>query len=242
MQFTEYLCYSDSCANVRIEDIFIVSGDDCIAVKSGWDEYGIKVGMPTKHLIVRRLTCISPHSATIAIGSEMSGGVQDVRAEDIAAFNTESAVRIKTAPGRGGYVKDIFVRRMTLKTMKYVFWVSGGYKSHPDDGYDPNAFPKINNINYIDVVAENVNITGSLDGLPNDPFTGICIFNATITLSGTAKKVQWNCTHVQGVSNNVTPKPCDLLPEKATRCSFPKDKLRIERVHMKTCSVKKICL
>ncbi|KAL4595053.1 hypothetical protein ACB092_12G064200 [Castanea dentata] len=107
----------DSCTNTRIEDCFIVLGDDCIAVKSGWDEYGIKVGMPTQHLIIRRLTCISPDSATIALGSEMSGGIQDVRADDITAIDTESGVRIKTAVGRGGYVKDIYVRRMTLKTM-----------------------------------------------------------------------------------------------------------------------------
>ncbi|KAG8638378.1 probable polygalacturonase [Manihot esculenta] len=228
----------DSCINMRIEDVYIVSGDDCIAIKSGWDQYGIKYGMPTKQLVIRRLTCISPKSATIAIGSEMSGGIQDVRAEDITAFNTESAVRIKTAPGRGGYIKDIFVRRMTLKTMKYVFWVSGAYKTHVDDGYDPNALAEINNVNYMDVVAENVNITGSLSGFAKDPFTGFCISNATITLSETAKKLQWNCTDVQGVSNNVTPKPCDLLPQKDTRCSFPEEKLPIETIRMNTCSVK----
>ncbi|KAF2312233.1 hypothetical protein GH714_028656 [Hevea brasiliensis] len=229
----------DSSTNIWIEDVYIVSGDDCIAVKSGWDEYGIKVGIPTQHLVIRRLTCISPHSATIALGSEMSGGIQDVRAEDITAINTESAVRIKTAPGRGGYIKDIFVRRMTLKTMKYVFWISGAYNSHPDNGYDPNALAVINNINYIDVVADNVTITGSLDGYAKDPFTGICIYNATITLSETAKKLQWNCTGIQGVSNKVTPEPCDLLPQKATDCSFPDNKLPIENVHLELVPFKK---
>ncbi|ONK72931.1 uncharacterized protein A4U43_C04F25070 [Asparagus officinalis] len=64
----------DSCSGVRIEDCFIISGDDCIAIKSGWDEYGIKVGLPSEHIIIRRLTCISPTSAVIAIGSEMYGG------------------------------------------------------------------------------------------------------------------------------------------------------------------------
>ncbi|KAK6918338.1 Pectate lyase superfamily protein [Dillenia turbinata] len=86
---------TDSCTNTRIEDCYIVSGDDCVAVKSGWDEYGIAFGMPTKQLVIRRLTCISPYSATIALGSEMSGGIQDVRAEDITAVHTESGVRIK---------------------------------------------------------------------------------------------------------------------------------------------------
>ncbi|KAL5073498.1 hypothetical protein RYX36_012482 [Vicia faba] len=57
----------DSCTNTRIKDCYIVSGDDCVAVKSGWDEYGIAYGMPTKQLVVKRLTCISPTSAVIAL-------------------------------------------------------------------------------------------------------------------------------------------------------------------------------
>jgi hypothetical protein len=52
--FFFYICFSDSSSNVRIEDSFVVSGDDCIAVKSGWDEYGIKFGRPTQHLVIRR--------------------------------------------------------------------------------------------------------------------------------------------------------------------------------------------
>lgn len=82
----------DSCSQVKIEDCYIVSGDDCVAIKSGWDEYGISFGMPSQHITIRRLTCISPTSAVIALGSEMSGGIQDVRAEDITAINSESGV------------------------------------------------------------------------------------------------------------------------------------------------------
>ncbi|KAF5769947.1 putative glycoside hydrolase, family 28, pectin lyase/virulence factor [Helianthus annuus] len=35
----------DSCTNTRIEDCYIVYGDDCVVVKGGWDEYGITYGM-----------------------------------------------------------------------------------------------------------------------------------------------------------------------------------------------------
>lgn len=80
----------DSCTNTKIEDCYIVSGDDSVSMKNGWDEYGIKFGWPTKQLVIRRLTCISPFSATIGLGSEMSGGIQDVRAEDITAIQTNS--------------------------------------------------------------------------------------------------------------------------------------------------------
>ncbi|KAA8539958.1 hypothetical protein F0562_026650 [Nyssa sinensis] len=230
----------DSCTNVRIEDCFVVSGDDCIAVKSGWDQYGISFGMPTQHLIIRRFTCISPDSAVIALGSEMSGGIQDVRAEDITAINSQSGVRIKTGIGRGAYVKDIYVRRMNMHTMKYVFWMTGNYGSHPDDGFDPNALPDIHGIHYRDIVAENVTMAARLDGIQGDPFTGICISNVTIKLSETPKELQWNCTDIQGVSSRVSPQPCNLLPEKKSGngmdCAFPADKLAIESVQLKICS------
>lgn len=230
----------DSCTNTKIEDCYIVSGDDCVAVKSGWDEYGIAFGMPTKQLIIRRLTCISPFSAVIALGSEMSGGIQDVRAEDITAINTESGIRIKTAVGRGGYVKDIYVRSMAMHTMKWAFWMTGNYGSHPDNKYDPHALPVIESINYRDMVAENVTMAARLEGISNDPFAGICISNVTITLAKKAKKVPWTCTDVAGISSGVLPKPCDLLPDqgqqKIVECNYPTERLSIDNVQLQTCS------
>ncbi|XP_021757550.1 probable polygalacturonase [Chenopodium quinoa] len=230
----------DSCTNTRIEDCYIVSGDDCVAVKSGWDEYGISYGMPTKQLIIRRLTCISPTSAVIALGSEMSGGIQDVRAEDIVAINSESGVRIKTGAGRGGFVKDIYVKGFTMHTMKWVFWMTGNYGSHPDDKYDPNALPTIKNINYRDMVADDVKMAARLEGISGDPFTEICISNVTITMAAKPKKVHWACTDVGGISSDVTPKPCDALADQGadhkTECEYPKDPLPIDDVKLQTCS------
>lgn len=193
--------------------------------------------MPTKQLVIRRLTCISPDSAAIALGSEMSGGIQDVRAEDITAISTQSGIRIKTAIGRGAYVKDIYARRMTFKTMKYVFWMTGTYNQHPDSGFDPNALPHIQGINYRDVVADNVTYSARLEGIAKDPFKGICISNATFTLTENPKELQWNCTDIAGVTGNVNPKPCSLLPEKeGLDCPFPEDRLPIDDILLKTCS------
>ncbi|KDP28587.1 hypothetical protein JCGZ_14358 [Jatropha curcas] len=230
----------DSCTNTKIEDCYIVSGDDCVAVKSGWDEYGIAFGMPTKQLIIRRLTCISPYSATIALGSEMSGGIQDVRAEDITAIHTESGVRIKTAVGRGGFVKDIYVKRMTMHTMKWVFWMTGNYGSHADKNYDPNALPVIQGINYRDMVADNVTMAARLEGISGDPFKEICISNVTIGMAAKAKKVPWTCTEIAGITSGVSPRPCDLLPdqgpEKLTECDFPPENIPIDSVKLQKCT------
>ncbi|KAK1326636.1 putative polygalacturonase [Acorus calamus] len=228
----------DSSSNVLIEDCYIVSGDDCVAIKSGWDEYGIAFGMPSQHIVIRRLTCISPTSATIALGSEMSGGIQDVRAEDIVAINTESAVRIKTAIGRGGYVRDIFVRRMTLKTMKYVFWMTGAYGDHPDDKYDPNAIPVIERISYGDIVAENVTLAGQMQGNPNVSFTGLCLSDVRIGMAKLKKpKPAWNCTDIEGTASSVSPPACPLLRDEGDggECPFPEDRLPIEDVVIDQC-------
>lgn len=225
----------DSCSGVQIEDCYIVSGDDCIAIKSGWDEYGIKVNIPSEDIIIRRLTCISPTSAVIALGSEMSGGIRNVRAEDITAINSESGVRIKTAIGRGNYIKEIYVRRMNLHTMKWVFWMAGNYGQHPDDGWDPKAIPEISDISYSDVVAENVTMAGSLTGIPGDAFKGICMSNVTVEVIKSKKPI-WNCTDIEGVVSGVSPAPCDVLQDNnGQECPFPDDRLEVEDVEFGTC-------
>ncbi|CAN1820569.1 Probable polygalacturonase [Linum perenne] len=182
------------------------------------------------------LTCISPYSATIALGSEISGGIQDVRAEDITAINTESGVRIKTGVGRGGYVKDIYVRRMTMHTMKWDFWMTGNYGSHADKGFDLNVLPIIQNINYRDMVADNVSMAARLEGIAGDPFTQICISNVTIGLAAKANKVPWTCTDVGGITSGVSPRPCDFLPEQGPEKMA--ETLPIDSVELKTCSSK----
>ncbi|XP_065859975.1 probable polygalacturonase [Euphorbia lathyris] len=227
----------DSCTNIRIEDCFLQSGDDCIAVKSGWDQYGIKYGMPTKDLVVRRVTCISPDSATVALGSEMSGGIENIRIEDVTALNTQSAIRMKTAIGRGGYVRDIFVRKLRLYNQYYGFWMTSSYSQHPDNGWDRNALPNISRIYHDDIIATNVTIPARIEGMKNNPFTDICISNVNMKLTAKPKKLLWNCTDVIGVASNVTPKPCSAFTEKPNfKCQFPTDKLAIETVQLKTCS------
>ncbi|CAL9065468.1 unnamed protein product [Musa banksii] len=147
----------------------------------------------------------------------MSGGIQDVRAEDITAIHSESGVRIKTTIGRGAYVKDIF---------------------HPDDKFDPKAIPVVQNISYSNVVAENVTMAAKLEGIPGAPFTGICIYNVTAEVVKSKKPI-WNCTDVEGVSSHVTPTPCAQIPEypdRITHCPFPEDDLPVNGVGLEECA------
>ncbi|KMZ64505.1 Exo-polygalacturonase, family GH28 [Zostera marina] len=227
----------DSSTDVLIEDCYVVSGDDCVAIKSGWDEYGIRFGVSSKHIVIKRLTCISPTSAVIALGSEMSGGIRDVRAQDITAIDSESGVRIKTAVGRGGFVKDVFVRRMNLHTMKWVFWMTGAYNDHPDENWDKKAIPVVESINFADIAAVNVTMVGNLAGIKNAPFTGICMSNVTVGVKFKSDKPPWSCTDVQGVSTGVLPAPCPSLESMVPPqlCPFPDDCLPIEDYQLLEC-------
>ncbi|KAF6176860.1 hypothetical protein GIB67_026547 [Kingdonia uniflora] len=45
----------DSCENMLIEDCYISVGDDGIAIKSGWDQYGIAYGQSSTNILIRNL-------------------------------------------------------------------------------------------------------------------------------------------------------------------------------------------
>ncbi|KAK1374849.1 putative polygalacturonase [Heracleum sosnowskyi] len=227
----------DSCNNTRIEDCYINTGEDCISIKSGWDAYGLGVGMPTSTVTIRRITCIAPDSSLMSIGSEMSGGVKDIRIQDCRCINTQSGLRIKSSIGRGAYVRDVFAKGITMENMQWAFYMTGNFGSHPDNKSTPTAVPVIENINFQDINAKNVTTAGQMGGVPGHPYKGICLSNTTIQMAPNAPPPAWNCSDITGSSTTVTPPPCPPLAGKGGPCKFPTDKLPIESVKLKMCPV-----
>ncbi|OWM75475.1 hypothetical protein CDL15_Pgr021639 [Punica granatum] len=220
----------DSCDDVCIEDCFITTGDDVIAIKSGWDEYGISYGRPSTNIIIRRLIG-ETRSSGIAIGSEMSGGVSEVHAEDLLFFNSAAGIRIKTSPGRGGYVKNIYMANVTLVNVGTAIRFTGNYGEHPDEHYDPNATPLIEKITFKDIKGENITTAGLMQGIEGDSFRDICLYNITLQVTTNSP---WNCSYIEGYSEMVTPETCESLrgeifPDHCSDCyGLPSD-LRISR-------------
>ena len=97
----------DSCENVTFVDSIYEGGDDGVAIKSGWDCFGLDVARPSRNIVLRNLTIRSPNAAGICIGSEMSGGVANVRATDLLLRDVAVGLRIKAARGRGAYVRNV---------------------------------------------------------------------------------------------------------------------------------------
>lgn len=200
----------DSSDNVCIEDCYMSTGDDLISIKSGWDEYGISFGRPSTNINIHRLTGRTT-SAGIAIGSEMSGGVSEVHAEDIYLFDSKSAIRIKTSPGRGGYVKNVHISNITLVNVDIAIRFTGLYGEHPDDSYDPDTLPVIKRVTVENVIGENIKRAGLIQGIKGDNFVDICLSNITLNVS---KKNPWNCSDVKGYSELVSPEACEQLNER----------------------------
>ncbi|KAL3035684.1 hypothetical protein AAZX31_02G265200 [Glycine max] len=153
-----------SSSNVCIEDSYISTGDDLVAEKSGWDEYGIVYGRPSSDITIRRVTGSSPF-AGIAIGSETSGGVENVLSEHINLYNMGIGIHIKTNTGRAGYIKNITMSHVYMEEARKGIRISGDVGDHPDDKYDPNALPLVKGVTIKNVWGVKVLQAGLIQGL-----------------------------------------------------------------------------
>ncbi|MBW4854477.1 glycoside hydrolase family 28 protein [Bacillus safensis] len=110
----------ESCRNVLIEDCYFDNGDDCIAIKSGRNEDGRRIGVPSENIVIRRNEMRDGHGG-VTIGSEISGGVKFVYAEDnvMDSPNLDRALRIKTNSVRGGTIEHIYFKNNTVKSLKH---------------------------------------------------------------------------------------------------------------------------
>ena len=116
-----------------------------MSVKSGWDEYGITYARPSKDITIRRVTGSSPFSG-ISIGSETSGGVENVLVEYITLYNTGFGIHLKTNIGRGGIIRNITVSDVYMENVRKGIKIAGDSGDHPDDNYNPNALPVVKDI------------------------------------------------------------------------------------------------
>jgi unsaturated rhamnogalacturonyl hydrolase len=112
-------CDPESCRDVLIEKCLFDTGDDCIAIKSGRNNDGRRVGVPSANLVIRNCTMRDGH-AGVAIGSEISGSCSNVFVEncEMSSPNLVCALRLKSNAARGGTLQNIFMRNVTVGLVK----------------------------------------------------------------------------------------------------------------------------
>jgi polygalacturonase len=96
--------------NVLIENCIFDQGDDAIAIKSGRNPEGWRLKTPAKNIVIRNCTVKNGHQL-VAIGSELSGGIENVFADSCTVVDgakLNHLLFIKTNERMGGYVRNIY--------------------------------------------------------------------------------------------------------------------------------------
>ena len=111
-------CDPESCRDVLIERCVFDVGDDCIAIKSGRNDDGRRVNVPSENIVMRGCTFKDGHGGVV-LGSECSGHIRNVFVEDCTmdSPNLERMLRFKNNAVRGGVLENVFMRNVRVGTV-----------------------------------------------------------------------------------------------------------------------------
>ena len=189
----------ESCNNVRIIGIRFTLGDDCIAIKSGKIYMGRKHKKSCENILIRQCLMENGHGA-VTVGSEMAGGIRDVRVEECLFRNTDRGLRIKTRRGRGrdAVIDDIVFRNIEMRNVMTPFVANAFYFCDPDGktGYVQSRekfpvddrTPHIGRLVFEDIKATDCHVAAAhFDGLPEEKIDRIVMRNVDISFAAAAK-------------------------------------------------------
>jgi polygalacturonase len=170
-------CDPESCKDVLIKDCYFDTGDDCIAIKSGRNNDGRRIGVPTENIVVQGCVMKDGHGG-ITVGSEISGGVRNLFAENckLDSPNLDHALRVKNNAQRGGLLENFYFRNITVGQVAHaVITIDFNY----EEGAKGAFIPVMRNY-----VVENLTSGKSkhgvdIQGLENAPVYDVRIENST---------------------------------------------------------------
>ncbi|MHC1704216.1 MAG: glycoside hydrolase family 28 protein [Tenuifilaceae bacterium] len=172
-------CNPESSKNVLIKDCVFDTGDDCIAIKSGRNNDGRRVNVPSENIVIQGCKMKDGHGGVV-IGSEISGSCRNVFAEDciMDSPNLDRALRIKTNSLRGGVVENIYMRNVKVgEVIEAVVLVSFTYQ----EGDVGKFTPIVRNIHVKNVTSEKSDYGLHIECYERSPVTNIyidsCRFN-----------------------------------------------------------------
>ena len=182
----------DACQNVKIVNSMIASQDDCIAIKSGRDTAGRRAGIPSEHILIEN--CSFQYGFGVAMGSEMSGGINHVTVKNCIFKDTFSIASIKAVRGRGAYIKNIRYENCSMTNrncdIKASKWFRGAiymdaFYGKEETEFDADAPFQINETTPVveNIHLENINLDTAegyaiyLCGLPEMPYKNVTLKN-----------------------------------------------------------------
>jgi polygalacturonase len=173
---------AESTTDLHIDHCDIDTGDDAIALKSGRGLDGFHINKPTENVLITDCT-LGSSFAGLAIGTEMSGGVRNVRLERCTFTHGANAIYIKSRTGRGGVIDNIDLSHLTATTSTFLginLVNKGNAGTDPVPGDD--GIPLARNIRVTDATVQcgtlldgaHIDPAKPLDGLTLDNITGTC--------------------------------------------------------------------
>jgi polygalacturonase len=178
-------CDPESCTDVHVVGCSFDTGDDGVVLKSGRDIDGRRVGVPTQNVVIEGNHFLGRWGA-VTVGSEMSGGVRNVFAQNNtiakgSSYTSFYAVYIKTNKRRGGVVDNINVRNLTGgPESKGGVFIDMNY-SLTGPGVGAVANPTVQNVNIDGLVLKGAPFAVRVNGLAANHARHIHISNSTFT-------------------------------------------------------------
>ena len=170
-------CDPESCRDVLIENCLFDTGDDCIAIKSGRNADGRRVGVPSVNLIIRGCTMRDGHGG-VTIGSEISGSCSNVFAEncEMSSPNLTCALRLKSNAVRGGVLQNIFMRNVKVgRVSDSVLQIDFLY----EEGTNGPCKPVARNVAMENVTVDHTPRVLNVRGFPAAEISNVRIYNST---------------------------------------------------------------
>jgi len=186
-------CDPECCKDVLIEDCVFDTGDDCIAIKSGRNADGRRVGVAAENIIVSNCEMKAGHGGVV-MGSELSGGIRNVFVENcrMSSPDLERGIRIKTNAMRGGGVENLNVRKLEVGTVQDLFVINFFY----EEGENGPFSPVVRDISFQDVHCENAERVMDMRGFGHAPIRDVRLVNVTVDTATRPSRV----VNVEGLS------------------------------------------
>jgi polygalacturonase len=168
-------CDPESCQDVLIKDCSFNTGDDCIAIKSGRNEDGRRINVPSKNIIIQNCEMKDGHGG-VTVGSEISGGVSDVFVERcrMDSPRLDRALRFKNNAARGGVLERVYMRDTEIgQVADAVVSVDFYY----EEGEKGKFTPVVRNVGVRNVNSRRSNYALYLKGFKTAPIADILIEN-----------------------------------------------------------------
>jgi unsaturated rhamnogalacturonyl hydrolase len=146
-------CDPESSRDVLIEECVFDTGDDCIAIKSGRNNDGRRVDVPSENIVVRNSTMKDGHGGVV-LGSECSGSIRNVFVENCTmdSPNLDRALRFKSNAQRGGHLENVFMRNVRVgQVAEAVLTIDLLY----EEGAKGDFPPVVRNIQLDDIVSQH---------------------------------------------------------------------------------------